>query len=106
MTSLARLIDGKSQRRHQLAIERRLQAARFPCVKTLDQFDWNWPRKINRTLVQNLFRLPFLKDKTNVIFLGGVGLGQGEVKVLKRLAKSHGRVRLAASVGMLLVLSL
>jgi DNA replication protein DnaC len=26
--------------------------------------------------VQNLFRLAFLKDKTNVIFMGGVGLGK------------------------------
>ena len=73
---LARLIDGEAQRRHQLASQRRLAAARFPCVKTLDQFDWNWPKKINRTQVQNLFRLAFLKDQTNVIFLGGVGLGK------------------------------
>ena len=73
---LARLIDSEAQRRHQLAIQRRVAAARFPCLKTLDQFDWNWPKKINRTQVQNLFRLAFLKDKTNVIFMGGVGLGK------------------------------
>src|SRR5215472_7336070 len=73
---LARLIESEAQRRHQLAIQRRLAAARLPCLKTLDQFDWNWPKKINRTQVQNLFRLAFLKDKTNVIFLGGVGLGK------------------------------
>jgi DNA replication protein DnaC len=73
---LARLIDSEAQRRQQLAIQRRVAAARFPCLKTLDQFDWTWPKKINRTQVQNLFRLAFLKDKTNVIFLGGVGLGK------------------------------
>ena len=73
---LARLIDGEAQRRQQLAIQRRVAAARFPCLKTLDQFDWNWPKKINRTQVQNLFRLTFPKDKTNVIFMGGVGLGK------------------------------
>jgi DNA replication protein DnaC len=73
---LARLIESETQRRHQLALERRVAAARFPCVKTLDQFDWTWPKKINRPQVQNLFRLTFLKDKTNVIFLGGVGLGK------------------------------
>lgn len=73
---LARLVDSEAQRRHQLGIRRRVAAARFPCIKTLDQFDWNWPKKINRTQVQNLFRLAFLKDKTNVIFLGGVGLGK------------------------------
>jgi DNA replication protein DnaC len=73
---LARLLDNEIQRRHQLAIERRIAAARFPCLKTLDSFDWTWPKKINRAQVQNLFRLTFLKDKTNVIFLGGVGLGK------------------------------
>jgi hypothetical protein len=46
---LARLIDSEAQRRHQLAIQRRVAAARFPCIKTLDQFDWNWLKKINRT---------------------------------------------------------
>lgn len=73
---LARLMDNETQRRHQLAIQRRIAAARFPCLKTLDQFDWTWPKKINRAQVQNLFRLAFLKDKANVIFLGGVGLGK------------------------------
>ena len=73
---LARLMDSETQRRQQLAIQRRVAAARFPGVKTLDQFDWNWPKKINRPQVQNLFRLAFLKDQTNLIFLGGVGLGK------------------------------
>jgi DNA replication protein DnaC len=76
---LVRLIDGETQRRHQLALERRVAAARFPCLKTLDQFDWTWPKKINRPQVQNLFRLAFLKDKANVIFLGGVGLGKSHL---------------------------
>lgn len=42
----------------------------------MDQFRWTWPKKINRLQVQNLFRLNFIKDKANVIFLGGVGLGK------------------------------
>ena len=50
--------------------------ARFPVIKTLDQFNWTWPKKINRLQVKNLFRLSFIQDKSNVIFLGGVGLGK------------------------------
>ena len=73
---LARLVEGETHRRHQRQIARRIAAARFPIIKTLDQFNWNWPRKINQAQVQNLFRLAFLKDKTNVIFIGGVGLGK------------------------------
>lgn len=73
---LAQLIEGETQRRAQQTVERRIAAARFPQLKTLEQYQWSWPKKINRTQVQNLFRLAFLEDHTNVIFLGGVGLGK------------------------------
>ena len=53
--------------------------ARFPVRKSLDGFDWNWPKKINRAQVQDLFRLAFLENKANVIFLGGVGLGKSHL---------------------------
>jgi len=72
---LCRLIDGPYQQRLQQTIQRRVKAARFPVLKTLEQFRWDWPKKINRLQVQNLFRLEFLAQKGNVIFLGTVGLG-------------------------------
>ncbi|VVB62666.1 Chromosomal replication initiator protein DnaA [uncultured archaeon] len=70
------LIEGEAALRHDRSIERRIRLARFPVIKTLEQFRWNWPTAINRPAVQNLFRLKFLDEKTNVIFLGGVGLGK------------------------------
>jgi DNA replication protein DnaC len=73
---LTRLSEGEVLRRKDHATQRRLQAARFPVIKILQQFDWTWPTKINRPQVQNLFRLSFLQDKGNVIFMGGVGLGK------------------------------
>jgi DNA replication protein DnaC len=73
---LCRLIDGQYQQRFQHTIQRRVKAARFPVVKTLEQFHWNWPKQINRLQVQNLFRLEFLAQQANVIFLGTVGLGK------------------------------
>ena len=47
--------------------------------KTLDSFDWSWPDKINRLQVQNLFRLRFLDDATNVVLVGGVGPGKSHL---------------------------
>jgi DNA replication protein DnaC len=73
---LARLIEGEAAKRRDRATKRRIRLARFPVIKTVDQFRWTWPKKINRLQVQNLFRLNFIKDKANVIFLGGVGLGK------------------------------
>ncbi len=73
---LRRLVDGEFGQRQQRCIERRIQAARFPVIKTLEQFQWSWPKKINRIQVQNLFRLEFIPQKGNVIFLGTVGVGK------------------------------
>jgi DNA replication protein DnaC len=78
---LARLIEGETHRREQRRIERRIRSARFPVVKTLEQFQWSWPKKINRPQVQNLFRLAFIEDTANVIFIGVVGLGKSHLCV-------------------------
>lgn len=78
---LSTLMEGEADHRQDRAIQRRIKLARFPVIKTLDQFNWTWPKKINRLQVQNLFRLKFLEDQANVIFLGGVGLGKTHLSI-------------------------
>src|ERR1700731_2451418 len=73
---LEQLVEGEATMRENRSIERRIKNARFPVLKSLDQFQWNWPKKINRPQIQNLFRLNFIDQKSNAIFLGGVGLGK------------------------------
>ena len=73
---LGRLIEGEAHLRQDRATQRRIQQARFPVIKTLEQFDLTWPTKINRPQVQNLFRLKFVEDRANAVFMGGVGLGK------------------------------
>jgi DNA replication protein DnaC len=73
---LAALIAGEAACRGDRATARRIRAARFPVIKTLDTFRWDWPQKINRLQIQDLFRLQFIHDKANVIFLGLVGCGK------------------------------
>lgn len=70
------LVRGETDLRWDNAIQRRVRMARFPVLKTLDQFQWTWPKKINRPQVQHLFQLNLIADKANVILLGGVGLGK------------------------------
>ena len=36
------------------AVARRIQQARFPVIKTLDTFDWNWPTSINADQVPEI----------------------------------------------------
>jgi DNA replication protein DnaC len=76
---LGRLVDAQYQQRLQRTIQHRIKAARFPVLKTLEQFHWDWPKKINRLQIQNLFRLEFLTQKANVILLGTVGLGKSHL---------------------------
>jgi DNA replication protein DnaC len=81
MEFLAALIEGESHQRMDRATQRRITAARFPVVKTLEAFDWSWPKKINELEVRDLFRLRFVKEQQNVIFLGGCGMGKSHLAV-------------------------
>ena len=73
---LARLVEGEAHLRRDRATKSRIRLAHFPVIKTLEQFRWDWPTRINRLQVQNHFRLAFIQDKVNLILLGGVGLGK------------------------------
>ena len=78
---LTRLIEGEAHRREDRSVQRRIGLARFPVLKTIDQFDWSWPKKINRPQIQNLFRLQFIADKANVLFIANVGLGKTHLSI-------------------------
>jgi DNA replication protein DnaC len=73
------VIQAQAQQRRDRAIERRIYQARFPPIKTLEQFNWSWPKKINQPQVRNMFRLKWIEDKNNLIFIGGVGLGKTHI---------------------------
>ena len=76
---LSHLIEGEFQQRQQRTIQQHVRAARFPVLKTLEQFRWDWPKKINRLQVQHLFRLDFLHHHVNPIFVGNVGVGKAHL---------------------------
>lgn len=73
---LRRLAEGEDAARYERSVQRRIKRARLPVVKTLEQFNWSWPTKINRLQVQELFRLRFIEQNANAVFIGGVGLGK------------------------------
>jgi DNA replication protein DnaC len=78
---LAQLVEGETALRENRSIERRVKNARFPVLKTLDDFQWSWPRKINRPQIQNLFRLAFIASHTNIVLIGNVGLGKTHLSI-------------------------
>ena len=78
---LAQLIEGEATKRENRSIERRIKNVRFPVIKTLDEFQWSWPKKVNRPQIQNLFRLDFIATQTNVVLIGNVGLGKTHLSI-------------------------
>jgi DNA replication protein DnaC len=78
---LEQLVEGEATMRENRSIERRIKNARFPVLKSLDDFQWNWPKKINRPQIQNLFRLAFVATQTNVVLIGNVGLGTTHLSI-------------------------
>ena len=95
---LEHLIAGEAARRDEALVRRRVKAARLPSIKTLDGFDWSWPKKINRAQIQQLFRLDFLSQHGNVVLLGGVGVGKTHLAIaLAHTACLQGQTTLFAS---------
>ena len=76
---LTEVINGEAAARDDRRVQRCINLARFPVLKTLDQFDWTWPTKINRLLIQNLFHLDFVQQRANVVFISGTGLGKSHL---------------------------
>jgi DNA replication protein DnaC len=58
-------------------LEQRVKTAALGTPKPLDQFDWNHPAEIDRSLYEHLHQtLDFLRTGENVLFRGAAGLGK------------------------------
>ena len=86
---LAELIEAQVQQRRLRASERRLRLARLPVIKTLDQYCFTHPQKINQPDVCYLFRLDFIKEKENVVFIGTTGLGKTHLAIALAYQACH-----------------
>lgn len=62
--------------RQQRGLQRRAKQSNLGPFKPMSEFDWGWPKKINKRVVQDLFSLKFIENKENVILLGNSGTGK------------------------------
>ncbi len=62
--------------REQRRVKTRIYQANFPVTKTIDAFDFSFPKAINKSQVMNLFDLRFVEQKHNVILMGPPGTGK------------------------------
>jgi len=58
------------------SLERRFAQARLGRFKPMADFDWQWPKKIDRPLIERALTLDFLAQGRNLILCGTNGLGK------------------------------
>jgi len=81
---LNELLNIEEAERQRRSLARRLRHARIGAFKPIVDFDWTWPRKIERHGVEEMFGLGFMDDGVNIILVGPNGVGKS--MILKNLA--------------------
>jgi DNA replication protein DnaC len=73
LEEIARLEQIEKTRR---SLQGRLRRARIGRFKPMADFDWNWPKKVDRDLIERALTLEFIREGRNLVLLGSNGLGK------------------------------
>jgi DNA replication protein DnaC len=73
---LEHIVSLESQERGRRSLERRLQHAKIGRFKPVADYDWSWPKRIDRDAVESALRLEFLERAGNVVLVAPQGLGK------------------------------
>ncbi|MCP4542527.1 MAG: ATP-binding protein [Chloroflexi bacterium] len=105
-TFLLRLVEREVQDREIRARERRIKAAKFPVIKTLDSFDFKEQPSINQPLVRELLSSEYIDKRENVLLIGNSGTGKTHLATAIAFAAcQQGRkVRFYSATGMVTTL--
>jgi DNA replication protein DnaC len=76
---LPRLLEIEDAERRRRSLERRIRSARIGAFKPMADFDWEWPKKIHRPTIEELFTLQFVQEGANVVLLGPNGVGKSMI---------------------------
>lgn len=73
---LEHVADIEERERSRRSLERRLSRSHLGRFKPIADYDWNWPTKIDRSLVESAIGLHFLGAARNVVLVAPQGLGK------------------------------
>jgi DNA replication protein DnaC len=66
----------ESSERARRGLELRMRAARLGSFKPMADFDWSWPKKIDRDLIEQALQLAFITERRNLALVATNGLGK------------------------------
>ncbi len=73
---LEQLAQAEAAERSRRSLERRLRLSGIKRFKPMADFDWSWPTKIERDVVERALLLDFLRENRNLVLVGRNGLGK------------------------------
>ena len=76
---LLRLVEAEIIERERRMVDRRIKAAKFPTVKSLDSFDFAAFPDLNKALVMELARSEYVERRENIIAVGNSGTGKSHI---------------------------
>jgi len=78
---LAYLLQREIVGREETQRQRRLKAARFPALRTLDEFDFSFQTSVSQQTIRDLATLEFVRQHENLILLGPPGVGKSHLAI-------------------------
>lgn len=76
---LEQILDLEEKQRAKNSLERRMALSRVGRFKSMADFDWNWPKYIDRDSVEDSLRLKFVEQARNVVIMASHGLGKSMI---------------------------
>lgn len=70
------MLDWLEEAARQRSLESRLVKSRLGSFKAMADYDWNWPKRVDREAVEELFKLEFISEAANVVLVGPNGVGK------------------------------
>lgn len=78
---LARLVESELADKTDRSVNARIHRARFPMLRTLEEFDFSFQPGLSAPRVRELANLAFVDQAANVLFVGGPGVGKTHLAI-------------------------
>jgi DNA replication protein DnaC len=86
---LSNLVSDEYARRQSNLLNRRLKAARFPALKTLEEFDFDFNPALKKKEIMALASSSFIYKAQNVLLIGPPGVGKSHIAIALGIAAIH-----------------